>query len=55
MESEHNIYLDDKYLIGSSFYKSKVKKTRVPLSSAFKSTSNYIGSLRKTDYQIPEN
>ena len=36
-------------------YFSVWKKTRVPLSSAFKSTSNYLDSSSKTDYQIPTN
>ena len=36
-------------------YFSVWKQTRVPHSSAFKSTSNYLDSSSKTDYQIPTN
>jgi hypothetical protein len=36
-------------------YFSVWKQTRVPHSSAFKSTSNYLDSSNKTDYQIPTN
>jgi putative sugar O-methyltransferase len=36
-------------------YFSVWKQTRVPYSSAFKSTSNYLDSSNKTDYQIPTN
>jgi putative sugar O-methyltransferase len=50
-----NYYFQNINNFSKFIYFSVWKKTKVPLTSAFKATSSYLNSSSRTDYQIPTN